>query len=75
MLLGLLGGGGSILAVPALVYALGLGIEQAIPISPIVIGVASAVGALPKVRVRHPVWLRACTSACANSTGWARQPT
>ena len=35
---GLLGGGGSILAVPALVYALGLGVELAIPISLIVIG-------------------------------------
>jgi uncharacterized protein len=49
VLLGLLGGGGSILAVPALVYALGLGVEQAIPISLIVIGIASAAGALPKV--------------------------
>jgi hypothetical protein len=37
VLLGLLGGG-SILAVPALVYALGLGVELAIPISLIVIG-------------------------------------
>ena len=44
-LLGLLGGGGSILAVPALVYVLGLGVEQAIPISLIVIGIASAAGA------------------------------
>ena len=43
VLLGLLGGGGSILAVPALVYALGLGIEQAIPMSLIVVAVASAV--------------------------------
>ena len=38
VLLGLLGGGGSILAVPALVDALGLGVELAIPISLIVIG-------------------------------------
>ena len=38
VLLGLLGGGRSILAVPALVYALGLGVELAIPISLIVIG-------------------------------------
>ena len=55
-LLGLLGGGGSILAVPALVYILGLGVEKAIPMSLIVIGIASAVGALPKVRARQVQW-------------------
>ena len=38
VLLGLLGGGGSILAVPALVYALGLRVELATSISLIVIG-------------------------------------
>lgn len=56
VLLGLLGGGGSILAVPALVYVLGLGIEQAIPTSLIVVGTASAVGALPKIRVGQVQW-------------------
>lgn len=56
VLLGLLGGGGSILAVPALVYVLGLGISQAIPMSLIVIGVASAVGAVPKVLAHHVQW-------------------
>ncbi|EID80450.1 putative membrane protein, partial [Rhodococcus opacus RKJ300 = JCM 13270] len=50
VLLGLLGGGGSILAVPALVFGLGLDLEQAIPISLLVIGVASLVGAVPKIR-------------------------
>ena len=39
VLLGLLGGGGSIMAVPVLVYALGLDIEQAILIALIVISV------------------------------------
>ena len=56
VLLGLLGGGGSILAVPALVFGLGLSMEQAIPISLIVVGVASAVGALPKVRAHQIEW-------------------
>lgn len=56
VLLGLLGGGGSILAVPALVYVLGLGISQAIPMSLIVIGVASAVGAVPKVLAHQVQW-------------------
>jgi uncharacterized membrane protein YfcA len=56
VLLGLLGGGGSILAVPALVYVLGLGVEKAIPMSLIVIGFASAVGALPKIRAHQVQW-------------------
>lgn len=65
VLLGLLGGGGSILAVPALVYVLGLGIEQAIPMSLIVVGTASAVGALPKIRVRQVQWRLAAIFAAA----------
>lgn len=56
VLLGLLGGGGSILAVPVLVYAVGLDMQQAIPVSLLVIGVASAVGALPKIRARQVEW-------------------
>jgi uncharacterized membrane protein YfcA len=55
-LLGLLGGGGSIMAVPALVYALGLEVEQAILIALVVIAVASAVGALPKARAGQVNW-------------------
>ena len=65
VLLGLLGGGGSILAVPALVYGLGLGIEQAIPMSLIVVGIASAVGALPKIRAGHVQWRLAGVFALA----------
>ncbi|TWH09459.1 hypothetical protein L618_005400000020 [Rhodococcus rhodochrous J45] len=56
VLLGLLGGGGSILAVPALVFGLGLSMEQAIPISLIVVGMASAMGALPKMRAHLVEW-------------------
>ena len=56
VLLGLLGGGGSILAVPALVFGLGLDLEQAIPISLLVIGVASLVGAVPKIRQHQVNW-------------------
>ena len=55
-LLGLLGGGGSILAVPALVYVIRLDVAQAIPISLIVVAAASAIGALPKVRAGHVQW-------------------
>ncbi|NKY54391.1 sulfite exporter TauE/SafE family protein [Nocardia vermiculata] len=56
VLLGLLGGGGSILAVPALVFGLDLSMEQAIPISLIVVGAASAVGAVPKIRAGRIQW-------------------
>ncbi|MEU2005804.1 sulfite exporter TauE/SafE family protein [Rhodococcus sp. NPDC019627] len=56
VLLGLLGGGGSILAVPALVFGLGLDLDQAIPISLLVIGVASLVGAIPKIREHQVNW-------------------
>ncbi|KJF22666.1 sulfite exporter TauE/SafE family protein [Rhodococcus sp. AD45-ID] len=65
ILLGLLGGGGSILAVPVLVFALGLDIDQAIPISLIVVGVASAVGAIPKVRAHLVQWRLAAVFAAA----------
>ena len=65
VLLGLLGGGGSILAVPALVYILGMGIEQAIPMSLIVVGVSSAAGALPKILARQVQWRLAAVFAVA----------
>ncbi|OZF37219.1 sulfite exporter TauE/SafE family protein [Rhodococcus sp. 14-2483-1-2] len=63
ILLGLLGGGGSILAVPVLVFALGLGVEEAIPVSLIVVGTASAVGVIPKLRARRVEWRLAAVFA------------
>ena len=65
ILLGLLGGGGSILAVPALVYGLGLDLGQAVPISLLVIGIASVVGALPKIRAHQVEWRLAGIFAAA----------
>lgn len=49
-LLGLVGGGGSILAVPALVYGVGLPLAAAIPGSLVVVGASSVVAVLPRVR-------------------------
>ena len=49
-LLGLVGGGGSILAVPALVYGVGLPLAAAIPTSLVVVGASSAVAVLPRLR-------------------------
>lgn len=50
---GLLGGGGSILMVPALVYAVGLRPEEAIPTSLVAVGVTSAVAAAQHARAGH----------------------
>lgn len=65
VLLGLLGGGGSILAVPALVYGVGLDVERAIPTSLIVVAAASAVGVLPKIRAGRVRWRVAAVFAAA----------
>lgn len=51
--LGLLGGGGSILAVPILVYVVGMGTKPAIATSLLVVGVTSLAGALQHVRARN----------------------
>jgi uncharacterized membrane protein YfcA len=45
--LGLIGGGGSILAVPILVYVMGLGAKTAIAMSLIIVGTVSFIGAIP----------------------------
>ena len=60
LVLGLLGAGGSILAVPALVYAAGQPLASAIPTSLVVVGVSAAAAAIPRLRagtVRWPVAL------------------
>ena len=45
--LGLIGGGGSILAVPILVYVMGMGAKTAIAMSLIIVGLVSLVGVVP----------------------------
>ena len=54
--LGLLGGGGSILAVPLLVYVAGLEPKEAIATSLLVVAVTSAVGVLPHARAGRVRW-------------------
>ncbi|MGW0432560.1 sulfite exporter TauE/SafE family protein [Micromonospora sp. NPDC003197] len=54
--LGLLGGGGSILAVPLLVYVAGLEAKEAIATSLLVVGVTSAVAVLPHARAGRIRW-------------------
>lgn len=55
-LVGLLGGGGSILAVPALVYAVGLPQRQAVATSLLVVGITAVVAVLPRLRHRQIAW-------------------
>ena len=54
--LGLLGGGGSILAVPLLLYVVGTGAKEAIATSLLVVGATSAVCALQHARAGHVRW-------------------
>jgi uncharacterized membrane protein YfcA len=55
-LLGLLGGGGSILAVPALVYGVGVPVAAAIPMSLLVVGVSSAAALIPRLGAGQIRW-------------------
>ena len=56
VLLGLLGGGGSILAVPALVYGAGEPLARAVPASLLVVGISSATALLPRLRGGQIRW-------------------
>ena len=54
--LGLLGGGGSILTVPLLVYVAGMETKEAIATSLLVVGVTSAIGAVAHARAGRVRW-------------------
>lgn len=67
--LGLLGGGGSILTVPILVYALGVEEKAAIATSLLVVGITSAVAAVQHARAGNVVWRVALVFAGAGMVG------
>lgn len=67
--LGLLGGGGSILAVPLLVYVAGQDAKAAIAMSLLVVGVTSAAGAVPHARAGRVRWRTAGTFGAASMAG------
>ncbi len=67
VLLGLLGGGGSILAVPALVYGVGMTLSAAVPTSLIVVGVSSATAVLPRLRSGQVAWRIAAVFGAAGA--------
>lgn len=50
LLLGLVGGGGSILTVPILVYVIGLGVHEATATSLVIVGLTALSGAIPHAR-------------------------
>ena len=59
--LGLLGGGGAILTIPVFVYVLGVPMKSAVPMSLLVVGAASALGAVQRWHARqfnprHGIW-------------------
>ncbi|MFD3686533.1 sulfite exporter TauE/SafE family protein [Nocardiopsis sp. NPDC058631] len=56
LLLGLLGAGGSILAVPALVFGMGMGLQEAVPASLVVVGASALAGLVPRLRQRVVRW-------------------
>ncbi|BCB90003.1 sulfite exporter TauE/SafE family protein [Phytohabitans suffuscus] len=67
--LGLLGGGGSILAVPLLVYVAGLPAKEAIATSLFVVGVTSAVAVLPHARAGRVRWRTGLVFGLAGMAG------
>ncbi|WP_213455490.1 sulfite exporter TauE/SafE family protein [Rhizomonospora bruguierae] len=67
--LGLLGGGGSILAVPLLVYVAGLPAKEAIATSLLVVGATSAVGVLPHARAHRVRWRTGLVFGLAGMAG------
>jgi uncharacterized membrane protein YfcA len=73
--LGMVGGGGSILTVPALIYGLGIPVEQAVPASLVLVGLIAGVGALTHARdgtVRFDVALRFGLAGVAGAVAGAR---
>lgn len=67
--LGLLGGGGSILTVPLLVYVAGMDTKEAIATSLLVVGVTSAVGAISHARAGRVQWRTGLTFGVAGMAG------
>jgi len=69
MSLGLLGGGGSILTVPALVYLAGVEPKSAIAMSLFVVGVTAAVGLIPHARAKRVHWRTGLLFGAAGMVG------
>jgi len=77
--LGLTGGGGSIFAVPLLIYGIGLAPLQAVPVSLVAVALTSMIGAVQTFRERLLVWQPAVVFSLGGMIGaplgvlWARR--
>lgn len=69
VLLGLLGGGGSVLAVPLLVFVAGLDPHPAAAMSLFVVGTTSLAGLVPHARARRVRWLSGLAFGAAGMVG------
>jgi len=69
--LGLVGAGGSIVAVPALVYGVGMGTAEAIPTSLLVVGASSAAAVLPRLRGQINIPIALAVGAAGIPAAWA----
>lgn len=67
--LGVLGGGGSILTVPVLVYLAGMETKEAIATSLFVVGVTSAAGVVPHARAGRVRWRTGLLFGVAGMSG------
>lgn len=69
VVIGLLGGGGSVLSVPMLIYAIGLEKKEAIATSLLMVGLTSVVAAIQHARARNVSWRTAALFGPASSAG------
>lgn len=67
--IGMVGGGGAVLAVPVLVYALGLGVHEATTASLAVVGVAAVTGAIGQAQRGRVCWSSAAWFSIAAALG------
>jgi uncharacterized membrane protein YfcA len=67
--LGLTGGGGSIFAVPLLIYVVGLAPARAMPISLVAVAISASVGGVQSIRDKLPVWQPAVIFALGGVLG------
>ncbi len=67
--LGMVGGGGAVLAVPVLVYAIGLDVHEATTVSVAVVAAGAATGAVGQARRSAVCWTSAAWFAVAASLG------
>jgi uncharacterized membrane protein YfcA len=69
LVVGMVGGGGAVLAVPALVYGVGLGVQEATTASLAVVAAAAATGAVAQSRRGAVCWSSALWFASAAALG------